>query len=474
LEKLHDMAVLHRDIKCGNVLLQGDPAAGTEVFKICDFGEGKVLDDARATVDRAEADVDLSAPFASPELFDGVGIGLPADIYAFGVVMWEVMTRRTAWHWINHAPVAEAIMRFVGVDKQRPRVPQGLSGMCANKIRACFHHEPKHRPKARKLTQWLEQCRRQTLMITQSRGPVAARVLERNDSRQGVPIFQRAQPETCRHWSKGGRYSVHPSWLERGQFHLTLVADTQDKWIEPAQQDEAVDSSDEEAEDLGQALEREKTFSWTFDQNPKPKPLGIVFRDKVSDEWPKVKRLDKLVKGAQAVAANYPEIKPGCTLISVNSDPIKTAEGEVLQTFKEVVPEIKNRPLDLVFSAPEDTVSIKSDKSYVAMAAMLGGMRAVVKVHHHEVAHDDIDHDEDAHDRFVLKRSKSIEVEIEDLDKKNKRLEKENAELKMRLAQFEGEPPEPEPEPEAVPQRQGSDSIAKSTSKASSDGSLKN
>lgn len=48
LSKLHDMNVLHRDIKCGNVLLDGAPGECSEChhsgnWKICDFGEAKVL-----------------------------------------------------------------------------------------------------------------------------------------------------------------------------------------------------------------------------------------------------------------------------------------------------------------------------------------------------------------------------------------------------------------------------------------------
>ena len=38
-------------------------------------------------------DLNVSAPIASPELWDGKNIGLESDIYAFGIVMWEVFTR---------------------------------------------------------------------------------------------------------------------------------------------------------------------------------------------------------------------------------------------------------------------------------------------------------------------------------------------------------------------------------------------
>jgi hypothetical protein len=48
LQKLHDLKVLHRDIKSGNILLDGAPGTCNScdhsgLWKICDFGEAKVL-----------------------------------------------------------------------------------------------------------------------------------------------------------------------------------------------------------------------------------------------------------------------------------------------------------------------------------------------------------------------------------------------------------------------------------------------
>ena len=48
LQKLHDLNVLHRDIKSGNILLDGAPGTCNScdhsgLWKICDFGEAKVL-----------------------------------------------------------------------------------------------------------------------------------------------------------------------------------------------------------------------------------------------------------------------------------------------------------------------------------------------------------------------------------------------------------------------------------------------
>lgn len=43
----------------------------------------------------------VTATIASPEMFEGFGIGLETDVYGFGVVMWEVFTRQEAWHWVE-------------------------------------------------------------------------------------------------------------------------------------------------------------------------------------------------------------------------------------------------------------------------------------------------------------------------------------------------------------------------------------
>ena len=41
-----------------------------------------------------DTDTSVTPNTASPELLNGEGIGLPSDIYSFGIVMWEVFTRQ--------------------------------------------------------------------------------------------------------------------------------------------------------------------------------------------------------------------------------------------------------------------------------------------------------------------------------------------------------------------------------------------
>ena len=83
-------------------------------------------------------DVNVSAPIASPELWDGKNIGLESDIYAFGIVMWEVFCRREAWHWRPK----DDIIHSVGNEHLRPKIPPGLDETCAHWVRRCLHADP--------------------------------------------------------------------------------------------------------------------------------------------------------------------------------------------------------------------------------------------------------------------------------------------------------------------------------------------
>ena len=65
------------------------------------------------TLDRETGDDAVTAAIASPEMWDGLGIGLETDIYAFGIVMWEVWMRQKAWFWmVSRATIAGTWVAF--------------------------------------------------------------------------------------------------------------------------------------------------------------------------------------------------------------------------------------------------------------------------------------------------------------------------------------------------------------------------
>lgn len=89
LKYLHqDKKLLHGDIKSSNVVIKGD----FETIKICDVGVSLPLDE-NMTVTDPEACYIGTEPWKSKEALEEDGIITDkADIFAFGLTLWEMMT----------------------------------------------------------------------------------------------------------------------------------------------------------------------------------------------------------------------------------------------------------------------------------------------------------------------------------------------------------------------------------------------
>ena len=102
LEAAHEQGIIHRDLKPANVKLRPN---GT--VKVLDFGLAKVLEPAGAAAGDATASPTITSPamtamglilgtaaYMSPEQARGRPADKRADIWAFGVVLWEMLTGR--------------------------------------------------------------------------------------------------------------------------------------------------------------------------------------------------------------------------------------------------------------------------------------------------------------------------------------------------------------------------------------------
>ncbi|MGB9736519.1 MAG: protein kinase domain-containing protein [bacterium] len=79
----HSNNIIHRDIKPGNIMITDN-----NIVKLMDFGLAKVLHDASQTATKV-----IGTPYyMAPEQIKGDRIGFETDIYALGVVMFEMLT----------------------------------------------------------------------------------------------------------------------------------------------------------------------------------------------------------------------------------------------------------------------------------------------------------------------------------------------------------------------------------------------
>ncbi len=134
LHHAHRHAVLHRDVKPSNLIVDEDGKTW-----VADFGIAKVLDN--AVVSQTGAFVG-TLQYASPEQLDGQ-FEVTSDVYGLGLTLYELLTLRPAREEANYAQLLHQV-RSVPVTSPaaiEPEVPADLAAIVAK----ATSHEPNHR-----------------------------------------------------------------------------------------------------------------------------------------------------------------------------------------------------------------------------------------------------------------------------------------------------------------------------------------
>ena len=149
LDKAHRPGIIHRDIKPGNIMLT---KAGV---KLMDFGLAKLKDDpvvevaamTAMTVDKKKLTVEGTIlgtfQYMAPEQLEGQEADARTDIFAFGVVLYEMATGQPAFSGKTKASLISAILSSnpKPISELAPTTPPALDRV----IRRCLAKDPEDR-----------------------------------------------------------------------------------------------------------------------------------------------------------------------------------------------------------------------------------------------------------------------------------------------------------------------------------------
>jgi eukaryotic-like serine/threonine-protein kinase len=194
LEAAHDQGIVHRDLKPANIKVRSD---GT--VKVLDFGLAKAFD---AHASSASAEVMNSptltahgtqmgmilgtAGYMAPEQAKGKAVDKRADIWAFGVVLYEMLSGRRGYDAEDISDTLAAVLtRDVDWTKLPASTPPRLTAL----LRDCLVRDPKQRLRdmgeARRVLDQLIAGASSTIVAASATSTIAA---------SPVPVWRRALP----------------------------------------------------------------------------------------------------------------------------------------------------------------------------------------------------------------------------------------------------------------------------------------
>ena len=146
----HSRGIVHRDLKPANIFVTQD-VDGSALMKVLDFGVSKVMDPERFDDSATTTALMLGSPsFMAPEqIADATGVDHRIDIWALGVSMYRLLSKRKPYRGRNMGEVVAAVLQSEPppVESLRSNISAEMAGRGA-----LLHEEVSRRP--------LQRCRR--------------------------------------------------------------------------------------------------------------------------------------------------------------------------------------------------------------------------------------------------------------------------------------------------------------------------
>jgi serine/threonine-protein kinase len=145
LEAAHEKGIVHRDLKPANLKVRADG-----VVKILDFGVAKAVADNTSAEDAPTLTLNLTresaivgtAAYMSPEQARGLAVDKRTDIWAFGCVLYELLTGRRPF---TGATITDVLAAIVEHEPDWTALPPSTPASIKRLLRRCLEKDPKRR-----------------------------------------------------------------------------------------------------------------------------------------------------------------------------------------------------------------------------------------------------------------------------------------------------------------------------------------
>lgn len=143
---LHKQKIVHRDLKPSNILIN-------EYLHpiISDFGISKIKD--QSYIDYSES---RGSPYyISPEILRGEDYTEKIDVYAFSIILYQIITNLSPYKDTNNYFLILLDVR----NKKRPKIPSTVPSCYKELIEECWDDDPTKRPTFESIIERLEKVK---------------------------------------------------------------------------------------------------------------------------------------------------------------------------------------------------------------------------------------------------------------------------------------------------------------------------
>jgi len=141
-----DPMIIHRDLKPSNLLVDKHGQ-----IKVCDFGLSAIKPAHEKLKDK---DTIPGTPlWMAPEVMMGRQVDEKADVYSYGIVLWEIVTQLVPFPGISSFP---KFRQAICLNNERPPLTDDILPSIQDLLNLCWHKDPGSRPSFKQIIDMID------------------------------------------------------------------------------------------------------------------------------------------------------------------------------------------------------------------------------------------------------------------------------------------------------------------------------